>query len=89
MTTNGQMTIDEVYKYLRLLKSRYRQANRQQKGILLDEMVRGTGQHRRGRERGHTYKSNVDVALRVLWGRATTTSVRNGCNRIQCRWRNT
>ena len=47
MTTNEQMTIDEVYKYLRLMKPRYRQASRQAQGRLLDEMERVTGWHRK------------------------------------------
>lgn len=82
MTTEEQMTIDEVYKYLRLMKPRYQQATRQQKGQLLDEMEHVTRRHRkslirllqgnlrrqrRRRERGRTYKSDVDTVLRVIW----------------------
>lgn len=81
MTTNDQMTIDEGYKHLRLLKLYYRQALRQEQGRLLDELEQVTGRHRkrlirslhRGlqrqrRERGWTYKSAVDAVLWVIWG---------------------
>ena len=39
MTAEEHMTIDEVYKYLRRMKARYQQADRKQKGVLLDEMA--------------------------------------------------
>jgi len=82
MTTEEQMTLDEVYKYLRLMQPRYAQANRAEKGVLLTEMEQVTGRHRkslirrlqttirrtsRQRERERTYKDDVDTALRVIW----------------------
>ena len=38
MSTEEKMTIDERYKYLRLMKKRYEQATKHQKGQILDEM---------------------------------------------------
>lgn len=82
MTTEEQMTLDEVYKYLRLMKPRYEQASRAEKGALLSEMEQVTGRHRkslirrlqtpirrepRQRERERTYQDDVDTALRVIW----------------------
>ncbi|HQH38369.1 MAG TPA: hypothetical protein PLH19_07525 [Anaerolineae bacterium] len=76
------MTLDEVYKYLRLLKPRYQQADRAGKSTWLDEMEAVTGRHRkslirrlqgsvqrqaRSHERERTYKADVDVALRRIW----------------------
>jgi len=76
-----KMTIDERRKYLRLMKSRYRKAGRNEKGQLLDEMEAVTGLNRktlirllkgslarkpRGRERGERYGPTVDAALRII-----------------------
>jgi hypothetical protein len=81
MTTEEKMTIDERYKYLRTMKRRYSRADKKTKGKLLDEMEAVTGMHRkslvramnssltrksRRRERGKTYGSDVDDALRVI-----------------------
>jgi hypothetical protein len=81
MTTEAEMTIDERRKYLQTMKRRYRQADRKTKGKLLQEMETVTGLHRkslirlmngsllrksRRRERGKTYGSDVDDALRVI-----------------------
>jgi hypothetical protein len=82
MTTEEKMTLDEVYKYLRLMKPRYLQADRAGKSALLDEMEMVTGRHRkslirrlggsvqrrsRAHERERTYKADVDLALRRIW----------------------
>jgi hypothetical protein len=82
MTTEEKMTLDEVYKYLRLMKPRYLQADRAGKSALLDEMETVTGRHRkslirrlggsvqrrsRAHERERTYKADVDLALRRIW----------------------
>lgn len=82
MAVAEKMTLDEVYKYLRLLKPRYLEADRAGKSALLDEMEMVTGRHRkslirrlqvglqrvpRQRERERTYKSDVDAALWVIW----------------------
>jgi hypothetical protein len=82
MATEEKMTLDEVYKYLRLMKPRYLQADRAEKSTLLDEMETVTGRHRkslirrlqgsvqrrpRTHERECTYKADVDLALRRIW----------------------
>ena len=82
MTTEEKMTLDEVYKYLRLMKPRYLQADRAGKSALLDEMEMVTGRHRkslirrlrrsvqrrpRAHERERTYKADIDLALRRIW----------------------
>ena len=76
-----KMTIDERWKYLRMMQERYKEANRKTKGHLLDEMEAVTGMHRKsvidrmnGRlirkprqcERGKTYGPEVDDTLRVI-----------------------
>ncbi|HSV85300.1 MAG TPA: transposase family protein, partial [Levilinea sp.] len=76
------MTLDEVYKYLRLMKPRYLQADRAGKSVLLNEMEAVTGRHRKSlirrlqgsvqrqprvHERECTYKTDVDLALRRIW----------------------
>jgi hypothetical protein len=81
MSTDDHMTIDERYKYLRCMKKRYRQANREGRGCLLDEMQAVTGLHRkslirlingsltrkpRRRERGRTYGGDVESALCII-----------------------
>jgi hypothetical protein len=75
------MDIDERRKYLDKVQPRYQEANRAQKGLLLDEMMMVTGLHRktlirhmnspldrkkRCRERGKSYGPDVDDALRVI-----------------------
>jgi len=74
------MTIDERYKYLRTMKTRYLKAGRKERSQLLDEMEAVTGLHRkslirslkgsltrqpRARQRGKTYKEDVTAVLRV------------------------
>jgi hypothetical protein len=81
MSHEDEMTKDEQYKYLRKMRERYRQADRREKAMLLDEMVAVTGLRRqslirlmsgplvrkkRCRERGRTYGADVDDALRVI-----------------------
>jgi hypothetical protein len=81
MSTEDHMTIDERYKYVRCMKKRYRQANREGRGCLLDEMQAVTGLHRkslirlingsptrkpRSRERGPTYGPEVERALCII-----------------------
>jgi len=81
MTTEDKMTIDERLKYLRRMKKRYTQADRKERGQLLDEMEAVTELHRkslirllrgnldrqpRGKQRGRTYGAEVDDALRVI-----------------------
>jgi hypothetical protein len=82
MSTPEQMTIDERYKYLRLMQPRYfKAASRQERSALLDEMEQVTGLHRkslirllrgnltrkkRRKQRGRVYGAQVDDALRVI-----------------------
>jgi hypothetical protein len=81
MPTEEKMTIDERYKYLRVMQKRYRQATRKGRGQLLDEMQcvtrlnrktlirhmkRGIVRQPRRRQRGKTYGHEVDDALRVI-----------------------
>jgi len=81
MTTEDKMTIDEQLKYLRRMKKRYAQANRKERGQLLDEMETVTELHRkslirllrgnlarrpRRKQRGRAYGAAVDDALRVI-----------------------
>jgi transposase InsO family protein len=81
MSTEEKMTIEERYKYLRLMKKRYVKAGRKEKGQFLDEMEEVTGLHRkslirllksnlrrknRSKERGATYGADIDDALRVI-----------------------
>ena len=80
MTTEDRMTIEERYKYLRRMKTRYVKAGRKERGRLLDEMEAVTGLHRkslirllqgeltrrtRRRERSKTYQEEVTDVLRV------------------------
>ena len=83
MTTDEQMTLDERYKYLRMMQKRYRKATtRQEKHELLNEMEAITTLHRkyliqlmgstlkrkpRRRERDVTYGPEVDEALTLIW----------------------
>ena len=71
----------ETGKYLKMQQKRYHQANRKERGRLLDEMGSITGLHRKGlirlmkstlerkprrKQRGRTYGIEVDNALRVI-----------------------
>ncbi len=82
MSNNEKMNIDERWKYLRLVRPRYRKAGRKEKGQLLDEMVAVTGLERkslihlmkgslkrkpRNRQRGRTYRAPFDDTLRVIY----------------------
>lgn len=82
MSNQETMTIDEKRKYLRIVKPRYKQAGRNEKGQLLDEMEAVTGLDRktlirlmqgslkrkpRSRQRDKTYGPAVDDALRVIY----------------------
>ena len=82
MTTNDDMNIDEVYRYLRKVRQRYEQARRPEKGQLLDEMTAVTGRHRkslirllrgdlvrspRKEQRSPTYKADFDAALKIIY----------------------
>jgi len=82
MTAAEKMNKDEQYKYLRMIRRRYRNADRKTKGKLLDEMQSVLGMRRkslirlmngslirkkRKRERGRTYGRDVDDALRVIY----------------------
>jgi len=81
MSIEDRMTIDERRKYLRKMQERYYQADRIERGRLLDEMESVTDLHRkslirlmkgsllrqpRRRQRGRTYGPEVDDALRVI-----------------------
>ena len=81
MSGDDKMSIEERRKYLRRMKKRYTQATRKERGQLLDEMEAVTELHRkslirlmngslerkpRRKQRGCTYRSDVDDALRVI-----------------------
>jgi hypothetical protein len=81
MSAEDTMNIEERRKYLRRMKKRYAKANRKEQGQLLDEMEAMTELHRkslirlmngslerksRRKQRGRTYGSEVDDALRVI-----------------------
>ena len=81
MPTEDKMTIDERRKYLRRMQLRYRKADRGSRSRLLDEMIQVTELHRkslirlmrgnltrqrRQQQRGRTYGTEVDDALRVI-----------------------
>jgi hypothetical protein len=81
MSIDDKMTIDERRKYLHMMQQRYLQADRKQRGRLLDEMEAITEMHRkslirllrsnlerrpRRKQRGRTYGPEVDDALRVI-----------------------
>jgi hypothetical protein len=82
MTTDDKMTIDEVYKYLRRMRSAYEQGSRTEKGRMLEDMERVTGRHRRSlvrllsgplerhprhKQRGRSYTADFDAALRCIY----------------------
>lgn len=75
------MTVDERYKYLRKMKTRYVKAGRKGRKQLLDEMEQVTGLHRKSlirllnsplerepriKQRGRSYDSAVDAAIGVV-----------------------
>lgn len=81
MSEEEKMTVDERRKYLRMVKKRYKKANKTKRSQLLDEMEEITGLHRkslirlmagnlkrklRRRHRGRQYGADVDDALRVI-----------------------
>lgn len=81
MPEKEKMTIDERWKYLRIMRERYRKADRKGRTELLNEMAQTTGMHRksllrrlngrltrkaRRRQRGRTYGPEVDDAVRVI-----------------------
>jgi len=81
MSIEDKMSVDERRKYLFKMQGRYKQANRKEKGRLLDEMEAVTGMDRkylirlltgnlhrkpRTKQRGRVYGPRVDDALRVI-----------------------
>ena len=81
MPKEERMTINERWKYLRLVKKRYLKAGKLERGRLLDEMEAVTRLHRkslirlmsgslerkpRHKQRGRTYGPEVDRPLRVI-----------------------
>jgi hypothetical protein len=81
MANDEHMTIQERRKYLRIMQKAYQGADRAQQGRLLDTMETATGLNRktlirlmgsdlkrkpRQRQRGPTYRRDVDRALRVI-----------------------
>jgi hypothetical protein len=81
MPYEEKMTIHERRKYLKVQQKRYRQANRKERGRLLEEMRSITNLHRKtlirvmnqslerkpcSQQRGRTYGNAVDDALRVI-----------------------
>ena len=81
MNSDDRMSIDERWKYLRLMQKRYRDADRSVKGQLLDEAEAVTGMRRkslirrlnsplkrkrRERQRGRTYGVAVHTAIKVI-----------------------
>jgi len=82
VTADDKMSINERYQYLRRIQGRYRQATRQAKKAVLDEIVAHTGMHRksvirrlnsslerrpRRGSRGPEYGADFDSALAVIW----------------------
>jgi hypothetical protein len=81
MEKEDKMTLNERRKYLRKQQSRYYAGDRKERGRLLDEMRSITGLHRkalirlmhsdlkrklRQKQRGRTYGSDVEDALRII-----------------------
>ncbi len=81
MATEEKMTVNERYKYLRLVQERYWAADRKERSSLLNELEEVTELHRkslirllrgglkrkrRRRQRGRTYGVEVDDAVRVI-----------------------
>jgi hypothetical protein len=81
MSVDEKMTIDERRKYLRKMQKRYREANRQERSQLLDEMQAVTELHRkslirllqsdlarepRQRQRGRHYGADISYAVGII-----------------------
>ncbi|HUW12278.1 MAG TPA: hypothetical protein VM537_21310 [Anaerolineae bacterium] len=81
MPNEEKMSIDERWKYLGLIKTRYVNGNKVERGSLLDEMEAITAMHRKSlirrmsgslerqprcKQRGRTYGPEVEDALRVI-----------------------
>ena len=81
MNGDDRMSVDERWKYLRLMQKRYLNADRNRKGQLLDEAEAVTGMRRkslirglnsplkrkrRERQRGRTYGVKVHAAIKVI-----------------------
>lgn len=81
MSDDDRMTIDERRKYLRTMRKRYLEANRKERGQLLEEMEAVTEMHRKAlirlmsgplvrkprvKQRRNSYGPDVDDALRVI-----------------------
>jgi hypothetical protein len=81
VSTEEKMNIDERRKYLRRMKTLYDKASRKERGRLLSDMEAVTELHRkslirlmngdlerkpRRKQRGKTYKADVDHALRII-----------------------
>jgi len=81
MSMELKMTIEERYKYLRMMQERYRQADKTGRRQLLDEMERMTNCHRkslvrhmksdlrrqkRRKQRGRSYGIEIHAALKVI-----------------------
>jgi len=81
MSTELKMTIEERYKYLRMMQGRYRQADKRERSRLLNEMETMTGCHRkslvrhmksdlrrqkRRKQRGRSYGIEIYAALKVI-----------------------
>ena len=81
MPDENKMSIDGRWKYLRIMHKRYGEANRKERGKLLNEMEETTGMHRKSlirrlsgrltrkkpqRHRSRSYGPEVDDALRVI-----------------------
>ncbi|HVC77591.1 MAG TPA: hypothetical protein VND96_13855 [Candidatus Micrarchaeaceae archaeon] len=83
MAADDEMTIAERRKYLKKQRTRYRRANRAEKGRLLSEMETVTGLHRKSlvrllnqenlsrqparTRRGRTYGAEVEQVIVVVW----------------------
>ncbi len=83
MVDEEQMTIDERRKYLKRMRPRYQQADRQGRGALLDEIEQVTSLHRKSllrllgpaglarqprlRQRGPAYGEEVERVVLVVW----------------------
>ena len=83
MAADGEMSVDERRKYLKLMAKRYLGADREERGRLLTEMETVTGLHRksltrlmnlgslerqpRGVQRGRVYGPEVADVIRVVW----------------------
>ena len=81
MSDDEQMSIDERYKYLRKMQQRYRKAEREERGKLLDEMEVVTGLHRkslvrlmgqeikreaRQAQRGKSYGTELKAVVKIV-----------------------